>query len=117
MKIRDKNPVLKSLLVDLNEKGLKAPVWKAVAKGLNRPSRIGHEMNVQRLSKLTKAKEKVIVPGVVLAIGEIDKPITVAALRFTETAQKKIEKAGGHCLSIEDMMEKEPKGSGLRVLG
>lgn len=119
MKIREKNPPLKALIERLDKAGIekKAPAWRAVAKGLNRPRRQGYKVSLQRLEANAKDKESVVVPGVVLGSGEIKKALTVAAVRFTPSAREKIEKAGGRCLEIEEMLEKNPKGSKIRIMG
>ncbi len=117
MKIRDKSPLTRALIENLQKMGSKNPIWKAVAKGLNRPERNGYEVNLLRIEKYAKPKESIVVPGVVLGAGEIKKAVTVAALRFSGAARKKIEKAGGKCLTIEEMAKENPKGKGLRIIG
>jgi large subunit ribosomal protein L15 len=42
------------------------------------------------------------VPVKVLGDGELSKPLTVHAHRFSKSAREKIEAAGGTCLTIED---------------
>jgi large subunit ribosomal protein L18e len=106
MKIRDKNPPLKKLIEDFNRKGHQKGVWKALAEGMNRPRRNQYEADVGRLDKFAKAKETIVVPGVVLAKGEISKPLNVAAIRFSGTARAKIEKAGGKCMDIAELDDK-----------
>ena len=116
MKIRQKNPVLKDTIGKLSQKGAEgAPLWKAIARGLNRPRRVRYEADLKRLERFAKPKETIVVPGVVLSRGELKKPLTLAALRFTPRAREKIEKAGGKCLSIQELMEKRP--SKIRVMG
>ena len=119
MKIRDKNPALKKLIDELVENSYKnkAPVWKAVAKGLNRPRRRGFSINVSKIEKYAKEKEQVVVPGIVLGIGEIKKPAEIAAIKFSASAREKITKAGGKCLDIEEMMKSNPKGKKIRIMG
>ena len=56
--------------------------------------------NLYKLNKFTKDNEVVIVPGKVLAVGDIDHPITVAAFTFSGSAQEKINKVGKTILSI-----------------
>lgn len=113
MKLRNKNPVLQGLIKELESR--KEPVWKAVAKGLNRPRRAGFEVNMNDIQKHAKPNENVVVPGTVLGTGEINGAFTIAALRFTEQAKNKIESAKGKCLSIEEMMEKTSKK--IRIMG
>ena len=115
MKLRDKNPVVKNMLAELAAKGLEEPLWTAVAKGINRPRRKRHEVNLHDIERHAQAKETIVVPGAVLASGYIKKPVTVAALKFSGEAQKAIEKAGGRCISIEELMASKPKN--VRILG
>lgn len=117
MKVRNKNPVKAGLIKELQEKGLKTPIWRAVAKGLNRPSRKSYEVNVSRLEKHAKSGESIVVPGNVIGTGQLTKPLTVAAFRFSGTACEKIEKAGGRCMTIENMVRDNPGGKKLRVMG
>ncbi len=119
MKPRNKNPVLRDLIMKLQKKSLEkdAPVWKAVAKGLNRPKRKRYEVNLFRIEKHAKSRETLVVPGTVLGTGNIKRTVTVAAVKFSGNAKEKIEKAGGKCLSIEELMEKNPNGSKIRIMG
>jgi large subunit ribosomal protein L18e len=117
MKVKNKNPELRELIEKLNTMGVENPIWKAVARSLNRPRRKKYEVNLYRLEKYTKPNETIIVPGVVLGTGELTKPLKVAALKFSEKAEEKIKNSGGSCLSIEELAEKNPKGSKVRIMG
>ena len=117
MKVREKasKPLVEKLYREGTER--KADVWKAIAKGLNRPRRKRFEVNLTRVEKHAKPKETIVVPGVVLGSGDIKKRIVVAALKFSGKAKEKIEESGGKCLSIEELYEKNPKGKGIRIMG
>jgi large subunit ribosomal protein L18e len=119
MKIRKKNQGLKDLISNLNSHGhgKGSDLWIAVARGLNRPKRRGYEVNLFSLDRSAGSKETVVVPGSVLGSGEIKKALTVAALRFSAEAREKIEKAGGKCMSIPELLEKNPKGHRIRIMG
>jgi large subunit ribosomal protein L18e len=115
MKIREKNPLLKKEIESLSRTGLDKPVWKAVARGLNRPRRKRFEVNLSRLEKFAVENDTIVVPGIVLGTGSISKKLTVAAEKFSADAKRKIEKAGGKCLSIEEASRTEP--SKIRIMG
>ena len=117
MKIRDKNLVLKEMIEKLYARGTEYPVWKAVAKALNRPRRKKYEVNVYKIEKFAKNNENILVPGSVLGSGEITKPVKVAALKFSKGAKEKIEKAGGKCLTIPELFKQNPKGTGVKIMG
>jgi len=119
MKIRNKNPIKAELIRNLYKKGIEEnmPVWKAVAKALNRPRRKQHEVNLYRIEKHAEPDEIVVVPGVVLGGGEITKNITIVADRFSKSAREKIKNAGGKCMSIWEFAESY-KGKGkIRIIG
>lgn len=115
MKIREKNEPLQKLIGDLLRQ--ERPVWRALARGLNRPRRRGFRVNLYRIEKYGKGRETLAVPGIVLGSGEIKKAGNVAALRFSESAREKLEKAGGRCMSIRELLEKNPQGKGVKIMG
>ncbi|MBC7129134.1 MAG: 50S ribosomal protein L18e [Thermoplasmatales archaeon] len=93
-----------------------ARIWEAIARKLEKPSKNYAEVNVGKIVKNLKEGEIAIVPGKVLGLGEAGK-IEVAALKFSKSARKKIEEAGGKCYSLTEIAEKNPEGSNLRILG
>jgi large subunit ribosomal protein L18e len=119
MKVRAKHPELKGLIQTLHKKGVEegAPIWSAVSRGLNRPNRKAYEVNLHRLDKYAKKRETIVVPGAVLGSGDITKPLTVAALKFSSEAERKIRKAGGKTMDIEELVSEKPKGKGVRIMG
>jgi large subunit ribosomal protein L18e len=84
---------------------------------LNRPRRAGFEINLNRLDKFGKEGENIVVPGTVLGSGEVTKPLKVAAKKFSESAASKIAKAGGKCMTIQEMVEKNPDAKKVRIMG
>lgn len=109
------NPHLRKLIVALEIAGRKhAPIWKKVAELLSKPTRKRIEVNVSKFNKIKG--DTFVVPGVVLGGGRVTRPITVAAYRFTPSAKKKIEEAGGKAISIEELIEMNPKGSNVVIV-
>ncbi len=95
--------------------GRDKPMLKALVEELGGRRRGRREINLSRLEKLCKPKDSVVVPGIVLGSGEVTKPISVFALRFSAAAEEKIKKAGGSCFGLGELLEKQPKG--LRIIG
>lgn len=91
-------------------------LWKSVAKSLEKPSRNWAEINLNRLSKVTNKGDKVIVPGKVLGAGSIAHKVDVYSMGASTTAKKYIIKAEGSCLSINDLIKKNPQGKGVRII-
>ena len=119
MKTRDKNPVLRDTIEMLSRASVenKAPIWKAVAGLLNRPSRRRHEVNLYLIERNLGKRQVAVVPGNVLGDGELTKPVTVAAMKFSAEAESKIRKAGGSVMTIDELVENHPKGERVRILG
>lgn len=74
------------------------------------------EVNLSGIERYAKENETLVVPGVVLASGELKKSVRVAAWKFSTNARKKIEAAKGKCLAIQDLLKENPKGSGVRII-
>jgi large subunit ribosomal protein L18e len=97
-----------------NEEGVN--VWKDIAWRLERPRRQRAEVNISKINRYTKEGDVVIVPGSVLGAGKLEHKVTVAAWKVSETARKKIVEAGGEVLTIEELIERNPKGSGVTIM-
>jgi large subunit ribosomal protein L18e len=113
------NPHLQQVVRELRavSREMDAPIWRDVAERLERTRKNWSEVNLSRLSRYAGKGEQIVVPGVVLATGEIKTPVTVAAFRTSSAAQKKIEAAGGHAITILELAVQNPKGSGIRIMG
>jgi len=118
MQKRKSNPNLVKLIDELLVASAKneAKVWKDIAERIAKPRRLYAEVNVSKIERYAKDNETIIVPGKVLGSGKINKKVTVAALSFSESAKRKIENAGGKCLTITQLLEENPKGSGVRIM-
>ena len=109
---------MKNLIGALKQKASeeKVKIWKAVAEDLEKPTRIRRVVNISKLNKVTASDEIVIVPGKVLGSGEIDHKLTVAAFTFSEQAKDKINK-NGSAITITKLLEQNPKGKKVRIIG
>ena len=75
------------------------------------------EVNVHKIDKHTGEGDVVVVPGKVLGDGRLRHKVDVAAFCFTEGAEKKIKEAGGKTMSIIELVETNPKGSKIKLMG
>jgi large subunit ribosomal protein L18e len=118
-KVKATNPELLQTVRFLRKqsKENEAEIWKRIAELLAKPRRKRIAVNISRLNRYTEKNEIVVVPGKVLGAGEIDHPITVAAFAFSQKAREKIRKARGKCLSIIELVKKNPKGSKVKIIG
>jgi large subunit ribosomal protein L18e len=117
-KSNSSNPVLIGLISELNKKSHveKAAVWRDLALRLSKPRSRRATINIGGIARYAGEKDVVVVPGKVLGSGTLDRPITVAAFEFSAQAKKKILSAGGHCLSLKELMDKTPKGMNIKIM-
>ena|SRR3989344_4975635 len=107
-------------LIDLlreNSRKQDAHIWNRIASDLAKPTRQRRLVNIYKLNKYTKENETVIVPGKVLGTGEILHKLNVAAFSFSDGAKEKIIKAKGQCFTIPELLQKNPKGQDVKILG
>jgi len=112
------NPILKRLIEDLRTKSIETSsgFLKDLAEKLNKPRRQRVEVNIESIDRHTKKGEIVVIPGIVLGYGELSKPITVSAWKFSKPAKQKIEKSKGKAISIEELVKKNPTGTNVKIL-
>jgi len=112
------NPILKELIDDLKKKSLEKQnnFLKDIVKKLNKSRRQRIEVNLAHIERHTKKGETILVPGVVLGYGELSKPITISAWKFSKPAKQKIERSKSKAISIEDLIKKNPRGTKVKIL-
>ncbi len=93
-----------------------APIWRYVAELLDRPRRLRYEVNVSKINRYTKPGDVVVVPGKVLGAGRLDHAVVVAAVGFSEEAVRKITGAGGRVMHILQLVQANPRGSGVKII-
>ena len=116
---RIQNPKLIEVIRFLKDKTREfdAPIWHDLAERLEKPNNNRSTVNVSRINRYTNDGETVTVAGKVLGAGAIDHKVSVAAFSFSEKARKKIEGAGGKCLTFSILVNKNNKGTNLRIIG
>ena len=113
------NPVLRKLVRELRAAGKKQDVrlWRDLAERLERPRRGRAEVNLSQLNRYSSEGSTIVVPGKVLAAGKLDHMVSVAAFKFSGAAKRKIVAAGGKVLTIPQLLEQNPNGKGVKLMG
>ncbi|PIN88028.1 50S ribosomal protein L18e [Candidatus Woesearchaeota archaeon CG10_big_fil_rev_8_21_14_0_10_32_24] len=111
------NYQMQVLLNELEPKAIESLFWKRVLKDLKKPSRQRRTVNVYKIDKYAREGEIILVPGKVLSLGEMSKKVDVAAFNFSGEAKKKIEKANGKIMTIRELLQQNPEGKKVRILG
>ncbi len=116
---RIKNEQVMQLIESLKTAAItnKVPLWKRIATELENPTRSRREVNVYKIENVAREGEIIIVPGKVLGSGVLSKKVTIAALSFSESAKNKIIAQKGEALTIKELLEKNPQGSKVRIMG
>ena len=110
------NPRLEGLIAELKSAARQgADVYQDIADRLEAPRRTHAEVNLGRIERYAREEETVVVPGKVLGSGVLTKDVTVAAVDFSGTARTKIDQVG-ETLLLEQLLEKNPDGSDVRVM-
>jgi len=104
-----------SLLKDTSRQN-EVNIWRDVAVRLEAPARNYAEVNLSKINRYASNGETIVVPGKVLGSGMLEMSVKIAALTFSQSAETKIMEANGQCLTIEELVKDNPKGSKIRVL-
>ena len=113
------NPQLQTLVEELRQASFKSnvPLWKRLATDLAKPSRNRRAVNLSRIDRFSADGETVVVPGKVLATGDLNKKVTIAAWQFSQQAIEKIEKANSKAVTISSLLQEDPKGKKIKIIG
>ena len=110
---------LQNLVTELRRKAHtdNIPLFERLAEDLEKPTRQRREVNLSKISRYAKKGELVVVPGEVLATGELNQSVTIAAWKFSQQALDKIEKAKAKAITINDLMKSGVKETSIRIIG
>ncbi len=112
------NPELVQLIRYLKKQSREkqAGIWLAVAENLNKPRSLRVAVNLSSINRNTKRSDVVVIPGKVLATGTLSHAVTVAAFGASEKAREKLKAARAKYLSIPELVEKNPKGTNVKII-
>jgi len=112
------NPLLKRLIEELKKSSyqMHSPFLLAIAEKLNKPRRQRVEVNIADINRNAEDGDTIIVPGIVLGYGELTKKVTISAWKFSRPALEKIKKSNSIAISIEELVKKNPRGTGVKIM-
>ncbi len=110
---------LSNLIGELRKKAYadNIPLFERIAEDLEKSTRQRREVNLSKISRYAKKGELVVVPGKVLATGELNQSVTIAAWKFSVQALDKISKANAKAITFNDLMKSGVKGAPVRIIG
>ncbi|WP_299291086.1 50S ribosomal protein L18e [Nitrosopumilus sp.] len=113
------NQVVVRMARDLKKASTKndAPIWGKLAEYALKPSIARRDINLKRIGQLTKENDTVVFPGKVLGTGNVPHKITLCSFSISNSAAAKIIENGGKIISYSDLIEQNPTGKGVVLLG
>ena len=94
-----------------------AAIWGKLAEYALKPSIARRDLNLNRIDQLTKENDIVVFPGKVLGTGNISHKITLFSFSISNSAAAKIIEKGGKLITYSDLIEQNPTGNGVVLLG
>ena len=95
----------------------KAPIWAKLAEYALKPSVARRDINLYKIGQLTKENDIVVFPGKVLGTGNVPHKITLCSFSISESAASKILDSGGKLITYSELIEQNPTGKGVKLLG
>merc|ERR1712224_698751 len=92
----------------------KTVLRRLISSRVNRPP-----ISISKIKQLLNGQDKIVVAVASITDDNrlLDVPkMTIAALRFTETARARIVKAGGKCLTLDQLIMTTPTGTNTLLL-
>lgn len=113
------NQVVIRMAKDLKKASAKndAPIWAKLAEYATKPSVARRHINLYRIGQLTKDNDTIVFPGKVLGTGNIPHKVTLCAFSISNSAASKIIENGGKVITYSELIEKNPTGKGVVLLG
>lgn len=93
-----------------------AALWRDVALRLSKSRSNWAQPNLSRVSRYAPEGATVVVPGKLLGSGDVAGAPTIVAYSVSAGARAKVEAAGGRVMSLRELMDENPKGSGVVIL-
>ena len=118
MVTKSPNEIRQHLLIKLKRQSRNpgGRIWRTLFEKLQSPRQNRVAVNVGDLQHHFTKGRIMTVPGKVLSDGIIKDKLEVAAFTFSAQARAKIEAQGGKCLTLEELMEKNPTGKEVMLV-
>ncbi len=91
-------------------------IWVNVAKYLAKTQPQRTSVNLSKINRYSQKNETVIIPGKILGSGKLDHPTTIAAFSISKKATEKIKAVKAKYLTIQELIEKNPKGKKIKII-
>ena len=103
-------------LVETILKAKKHERWLGIASILSAPRRKKISINLDRIDEESKEGDTIIIPGKVLSSGNISKKIRIAAISFSQEAEKKLKDKKCEIVTIIKEIQINPEAKGVKII-
>ena len=113
------NPELVKTIQELKKVSIekKLALWKRITTEQEKTTKNRRVVNLSKITRHTKEGEIIIVPGKLLAGGELGHKVKIVAWTFSKQAEEKVKEAKGEVISIQEFMKSDVKGKKVRIIG
>lgn len=94
-----------------------APIWTMASRLLRKSKRQRVAVNLSKVNRYSKSGDTILIPGKALSQGKLGHPVTLTAFTISSGTTDKVLAAGGRCLTIQELVAANPKGSNVRLMG
>lgn len=112
------NPELIHLIALLKKESREkqAGIWLDLAEYLSKARSQRITVNLSKINRNTKRADMVVVPGKLLGSGSLNHALTVASFGASEKAKAKLVAAKAKYVPIAELLEKNPKGTNIKII-
>jgi len=105
------NYQLRELIIFLKKQ--KSEFWVRAAQLLARPRKKKIIVNFERLNDITNSNDIILIPGKLLAFGNLKHPLTISCYSCSSAAKSQ---KNAKITSIENLFKINPSGKGIKLI-
>jgi len=95
---------------------IKNQAWNKIAQILSGPTRKQSAVNLFQLDKATKEGDTVVIPGKILATGNLTKKIKICALSISDLAKTRLKESKSEFTLLRKEIKDNPKAEGVKII-
>lgn len=90
--------------------------WNKIAQLISGSKKKYSSVNLKEIDKKSKEGDTIVVPGKVLASGNLSKKIRICAMNFSESAKEKLKDSKTEGVMIIEEIKKNPNAEEVKIL-
>ncbi|MEK6825810.1 MAG: hypothetical protein AABY00_03415 [Nanoarchaeota archaeon] len=96
--------------------GLKNKAWLALTKKIAGSTRLQPALNLDDIDEKTSAGDTIVVPGKILANGDLTKKLKLVSLSISAHAKEKLKKTKSEWTPLYQEIQSNSKAEGVKIL-